>query len=100
MADARTLEKYTRILEKAVDEASRDDLVDCLKLLSLSLAHYKLTHGELPVDNIEAIITAETLDAESMRLLEEGLLQAIAVLVEVSGQSDDAGDDDPDGILH
>lgn len=67
-------------LQSLVNVCGKPELVHSIRLLSMYIALYKKTFGELPPASFEKILTSETVDADTARIFENGMLEAITIL--------------------
>ena len=47
MADQSDLQQYYRLADILIEQASKEQLAECAKLLALNLAHYQGKFGEM-----------------------------------------------------
>jgi hypothetical protein len=67
-------------LKSLVDISGKNELAQCLRLLSIYVALYKKSYGELPPSSFEKILTSDVIDTETARIFENGMLEAISIL--------------------
>jgi hypothetical protein len=67
-------------LQSLVDISGKGELAQCLRLLSIYIALYKKSYGELPPSSFDKIMTSELIDTETARIFENGMLEAISIL--------------------
>ena len=67
-------------LQSLVDISDKGELAQCLRLLSIYIALYKKSYGELPTSSFEKILTSELVDTETAMIFEKGMLEAISIL--------------------
>jgi len=67
-------------LQSLVDISDKVELAQCLRLLSIYVALYKKSYGELPTSSFEKILTSDLIDTETARIFENGMLEAISIL--------------------
>jgi hypothetical protein len=75
MPDPANLDDFIRfdtLLEVALEEATKDDVAACARLLALTLADYKGRFGELPLEEHKRLMEAETIDEPMAGLLAQG----------------------------
>jgi len=90
MADAmREFRAYWALSERMVASASPDQLPETARILALQSAHYARRFGELPLPDLQDLLTATELDAEKVQLLRDGTEALVAVLATVAGLDED-----------
>lgn len=67
-------------LQSLVNVCGKSELVHCVRLLSMYVALYKKAFGELPSASFEKILTSDHIDADTARIFENGMLEAITIL--------------------
>ena len=67
-------------LQVLVNESSKAELAQCMRMLSMYVALYKKSFGELPPSCFEKILSSEILDAETAKVFENGMTEAITIL--------------------
>ena len=88
---------YENMLAKLVAECSKEELADCALLLAMNLANYKSRFGELPSENFKEMLTTDTIDEGTARILMEGSEEMIKTLAMVAGETDaDMNEEDGD----
>jgi hypothetical protein len=45
-----TLKAYMRLADQLVEHATKEQLGECARILSLNVAHYATRYGELPIE--------------------------------------------------
>ncbi len=43
--------RFDAQLEAALEDATKEEVAECARLLALNLAHYKGKHGEMPLES-------------------------------------------------
>ena len=76
MADLDAFEKHSFLLDQMMNKSSTDDLQECIRLLGLNLAHYRSKFGDLPADELNILLTTDTINDELAALLADGILQS------------------------
>lgn len=77
MAD---IDEQENILQILVERSNKDDLVQCIRLISLYVSLYKRHFGELPTEHYEDLFRTGDYDNSSNEIFEDGLNEAIAML--------------------
>ena len=67
-------------LQTLVNESGKAELAQCVRMLSMYVALYKKSFGELPSSCFEKILASDTLDAETAKVFENGMMEAITLL--------------------
>jgi len=71
---------YWRLSEEMLAKASKDDLAEALRILSMQSAHYARKYGELQLPDLSELLTTVTLDDDRMKLLKDGAMALVGVL--------------------
>ena len=71
---------YWRLSEEMLAKASKDDLAEALRILSMQSAHYARKYGELQLPDLSELLTTVTLDDGRMKLLKDGAMALVGVL--------------------
>lgn len=56
MADQSDLQQYYRLADILIEQAGKEQLAQCARLLALNLAHYQGKFGEMPLEDTLAIL--------------------------------------------
>lgn len=80
MADLSTFAQYIKLADTLIEQASKDQVAECARLLALNLAHYKMKYGELPLDETLAMIDADEPNDEQIVMLVSGMENLVGVL--------------------
>lgn len=80
--------RMDNILDECIDECSKADLADCVKLLALNLAEYRSRYGPLPAPDLRRLLTDRLTDEGTARVLGEGMLQCAIALAQILGRTD------------
>ncbi|OGT76207.1 MAG: hypothetical protein A2W76_11820 [Gammaproteobacteria bacterium RIFCSPLOWO2_12_47_11] len=67
-------------LQSLVNDCGKPELVHCVRLLSMYVALYKKAFGDLPPASFEKILASDNVDADTARIFENGMLEAITIL--------------------
>jgi hypothetical protein len=67
-------------LQNLMEGSDKNDLAQCVRLISLYISMYKKHFGELPKESYEDLFIPGDLDAESSDIFDKGLNEAIAML--------------------
>ena len=63
MTDLSLFAQYNKLADILIAQASKDQIAECARLLSLNLAHYKMKYGDLPLEETLAHSAIWSLDA-------------------------------------
>jgi len=80
MTDLSEFQQYYTLADRLIEDASKEQLAECARLLALNLAHYQGKFGELPLDETLAIINATEPNDEQAVLLRDGMEVLVGVL--------------------
>ena len=80
MTDLSEFQQYYTLADRLIEDASKEQLAECARLLALNLAHYQGKFGELPLDETLAIIDATAPNDEQAVLLRDGMEVLVGVL--------------------
>jgi hypothetical protein len=90
MADLSTFEQYYKLADTLIEQATKEQLAECARLLALSLAHHQGKYGEIPLGETLAILDSTIADDEQLKLLCDGMETLVGVLGNVcSGLGED-----------
>jgi len=80
MADLPDFQQYYKLADILIEQASKEQLAECARLLALNLAHYQGKFGEMPLEDTLAILDAtEPNDAQEV-LLRDGMEILVGLL--------------------
>ena len=80
MADLSEFNQYCKLADLLIDQADKEQVAECARLLALNLAHYQGKYGELPLDETLALLTADEPNEDQARLLVIGMQNLVGVL--------------------
>lgn len=80
MTELEDFKAFYRLADALTQEASKEQLAECARLLALNLAHYKKLYGEVPLDETLAILDASEVNVEQAELLADGMQNLVGVL--------------------
>lgn len=80
MTDLEDFQSYYRLADLLIEQASKEQVAECARLLALNLAHYKWLYGEVPLEGTLAILGANEPNDEQAKLLAEGMQNLVGVL--------------------
>lgn len=80
MADLSDFQQYYKLADLLIEEASKEQLAECARLIALNLAHYQSKYGELPLEETLADLVATEPNEEQALLLRNGMEVLVGVL--------------------
>lgn len=80
MPDLSTFEQYSKLADMLIEQASKEQLAECARLLALNLAHHQARHGEIPLDETLALLDSTEPNDEQLKLLTGGMETLVGVL--------------------
>jgi hypothetical protein len=80
VADLSSLQPYYKLADWLIEEASKEELAECAKVLALNLAHYQEKYGEIPQEDTLAILEVTEPNEEQAALLRDGMEILVGVL--------------------
>jgi hypothetical protein len=83
---------YALAADELLDKASKDQLADVAKLLALNIGWYHQRYGDVPHEELLAMVRADDLTEDGKRLLLHGMENLVSALVEVMGLGEDGED--------
>ena len=70
--------------EEMIAKASKEDLAETARILAMQAAHMTRKHGEQQLPDLAHLLSASTLDDESVALLRDGAEAFVGVLATVT----------------
>lgn len=90
MADPSEFEQYYKLANMLIEQATKDQIAECARLLALNLAHYQGLYGEVPLDDTLSILDATEPNDKQLELLARGMETLVGLLGNVqSGLGED-----------
>lgn len=80
MADHSDFKQYYKLADLLIEQATKEQLAECARLLALNLAHYQGLYGEVPLGETLTILGAAEPNAEQLALLATGMETLVGVL--------------------
>lgn len=80
MADLSDFQQYYRLADALIENASKEQLAECARLLALNLAHYQGLYGEVPLDEVQAALDVSESNDDQSILLAGGMQNLVGVL--------------------
>ncbi len=75
---------YWQLSEEMIAKASKEDLAETARILAMQAAHMTRKCGEQQLPDLAHLLSASTLDDESVALLRDGAEAFVGVLATVS----------------
>ncbi len=69
MADPAGFEQYYKLANMLIEQATKDQLAECARLLALNRAHYRRLYGEIPLDGTLVILDTTGPNDKQLELL-------------------------------
>ena len=76
---------YWQLSEEMIAEASKEDLAEAARILAMQAAHYARKYGEAQLPDLAHLLSATSLDDDSVGLLRDGTEALVGVLAMVTG---------------
>ncbi len=80
MADLSDFQQYYKLADILIEQASKEQLAECTRLLALNLAHYQGKFGEIPLEDTLSILDATEPNDEQEVLLRDGMEILVGLL--------------------
>ena len=80
MSDLTTFGQYYKLADQLIENASKEEVAECARLLALNVAHYQSKYGELPLDETLAMIGMTKPNTEQLQLMADGMEVLVGVL--------------------
>jgi len=75
---------YWQLSEDLIADATKEELAEVARILSMQAAHYVRKFGELPIPDMTYLLS-NTADEESVALLRDGTIALVGILGTVKG---------------
>lgn len=76
---------YWQLSEEMIAQASKEDLAEVARILAMQAAHFARKYGELRLPDLAHLLSATSVDDESVGLLRDGTEALVGVLGMVTG---------------
>lgn len=76
---------YWQLSEELIADATKEDLAEVARILAMQAAHYARKYGEAQLPDLAHLLSATTVDDESVGLLRDGTEALVGVLAMVTG---------------
>ena len=86
---------YWQLSEEMIASASKEDIAEVARILAMQAAHYARKYGEAQLPDVSYLLSATTLDDDSVGLLRDGTVALVGAMGMVTG----AGGVDLDGSV-
>lgn len=80
MTDLPIFAQYNKLADLLIEQATKEQLAECARLLALNLAHHQSLHGEIPLDATLAVLNVSAPTAAQAKLLTDGMVNLIGML--------------------
>jgi hypothetical protein len=80
MADQSDFQQYYKLADILIEQASKEQLAECARLLALNLAHYQGRFGEIPLEDTLAALGATEPNDEQAVWLRDGMEILVGLL--------------------
>lgn len=80
MADLSRFTEHYKLADLLIEQASKEQLAECARLLALNLAHYQGLYGEVSLSDTLALLDATEPNDEQALLLADGMEILVGVL--------------------
>jgi len=76
---------YWQLSEEMIANSTKEDLAEAARILAMQAAHYARKYGEAQLPDLAHLLSATTVDDESVALLRDGTEALVGVLAMVTG---------------
>ena len=83
MSDFAELKSYYALADKLMAAMTQEQLADCLRVLSLHVGDYRLRFGEIPGEDLLALLGTTEISNDQARMLREGMEVLVGYLATV-----------------
>lgn len=80
MGDLSSFQQYYKLADILIEQASKEQLAECARLLALNLAHYQGRFGEIPLEDTLTILDVTEPNDEQELLLRDGMEILVGLL--------------------
>jgi len=80
MTDLSLFKQYMTIADQLTQVSSKEDLVECARLLAMNLAHYETKYGALPLEEQLVMLEADHPNQDQADLMAKGMENFVGVL--------------------
>jgi hypothetical protein len=79
MADLATFEQYYQLTDTLIEQSTKEQLAESVRLLALNIAHHEIRHGEI-ADETLSLMDAVEPSPDQSKLLVRGMENLVGVL--------------------
>lgn len=80
MVDLSILKQYHELADQLIEIADKEQLAECARLLALNVAHYEMTYGALPLEEILATTATGKPNEQQAELMAKGMETLVGML--------------------
>jgi len=80
MADLTTFKQHLDLVDQLANIVSKEEILECARLLAINLAHYELNFGTLPLDETLVALESNQPNDAQIEMLNKGLENLVGVL--------------------
>ena len=80
MVNMSQFQQYLKLADQLISFATKEDLAECARLLTINIAHYESKYGQLPLDETLAMTYADKPNQAQLDLMARGLETLLGVL--------------------
>jgi hypothetical protein len=80
VADLSSFQQYYRLADALIENASKEQLAECSRLLALNLAHYQGLYGEVPLGETLTLLDVSEPNDDQAKLVAGGMEILVGVL--------------------
>jgi len=84
---------FAHLADDLMGKATKDQLADAARLLALNIGWYHQRYGDVPQEDLLAMVRAEALTEDGKRLLLHGMQNLVSALADVMGLGEDGEED-------
>jgi hypothetical protein len=93
--DLSQFKAYYSLADRLIDAMTPEELAECLRMLALHLADYRLRFGDIPQQDLLSLLAATEITDDQARLLRDGMELLVGYLATLR-----AGLKDDDSPIH
>lgn len=79
---------YWQLSEEMIADATKEDIAEAARILAMQAAHFARKYGEEQLPDVAHLLSATTLEEDSIALLRDGTEALVGVLAMVTGAGD------------
>lgn len=80
MPEMQKFKLSLQLIDQLSQMATKEELVECARLLAINIAHYESVHGTLPLDETLAMAYTEEPNQAQIDLMTKGMETMVGVL--------------------